>query len=71
MPSPSDDATIQPLLTVAELSAIFQVHPNTIWRWVSENRFPKPVRVSRKVVRFRGADLREFLRTRGAYRGRE
>ena len=44
-----------------QLSEVFGVHINTIWRWVDQDRFPKPVRVSRKIVRFRAEDVQEFL----------
>ncbi|MAI73166.1 MAG: hypothetical protein CMM01_19980 [Rhodopirellula sp.] len=58
--------SISTLMTAQQLSEVFGVHTNTIWRWVDQDRFPKPVRVSRKIVRFRAEDVQEFLRTRAA-----
>lgn len=42
----------------------YAVHEKTIWRWVREGKFPKPVRLSPGCVRWRESDLAEWEATR-------
>ena len=39
-------------LTVSQLATRFGVSVATIWRWVRENKFPAPVRVSDRCTRW-------------------
>jgi predicted DNA-binding transcriptional regulator AlpA len=45
------------LLTDREVGAMLRVHPGTIWRWVSEGRLPKPVRVADRATRWFRSDI--------------
>ena len=57
-----DEQAMPTLMTATQLSKMFGVHVNTIWRWVEQGRFPRPVRVSPKIVRFRAEDVKDFLK---------
>lgn len=58
------------MMTLREVSEFFggkerPLDQSTIYRWVSEGRIPKPVRMSPKVVRWRKSDcerVREAMR---------
>lgn len=49
-------------LDIEEVAARFSVTPSTIWRWTREQRipFPKPVRLTPRVTRWRLADIESF-----------
>ena len=40
------------------------VAPQTIWRWIKENRFPKPVKVG-SVSLFRMSEIQAWMNTQG------
>lgn len=42
------------------------LHPNSIWKQVSQGKFPKPVRLSENVVAWRITDIEEWERQREA-----
>jgi len=57
-----------PLVTARDLAAYFGVTVETVNRWVRENRVPF-IRASRRVVRFRIAEVERVLRGRSAKEG--
>lgn len=50
---------VPPLLTIPEAAAQLRVTPNTVWRWLADERF-QVVRVG-YVTRIRPADWQDFL----------
>ena len=42
------------------------VSPATLWRWVREGVFPKPVRLSSRVTAWRAEDVEGWIKTRQA-----
>jgi excisionase family DNA binding protein len=55
--------TSEPMLTTADLAALFDVHERTILNWVRSGALPA-VRVSPTMFRFEPAAVREFIQTR-------
>jgi predicted DNA-binding transcriptional regulator AlpA len=49
------------LLTLAEVADVFGVSRQAILNWVDAGQFPKPVRISKRYVRWVGEDLRHFI----------
>lgn len=54
-------ASVNRLLPVDEAALIFGVGRTTFLEMVNEDRAPKPVRLSAKIVRWRLSDLQAFL----------
>ena len=53
---------IPKLLTVADLSEILGISKQGIYNGLSSGAFPiKPIRVGKRLVRFREADVQKFL----------
>ncbi|MBM4230765.1 MAG: AlpA family phage regulatory protein [Gammaproteobacteria bacterium] len=44
----------------------YQISANTVWRWVREGRFPKPVKLGPGVTAWRLSDLERWEREREA-----
>jgi predicted DNA-binding transcriptional regulator AlpA len=54
------------LLTVKELAAMLGIHERTCWRMVSlaeagQGDFPRPLKIGPKTIRWRLADVEEYL----------
>ena len=47
-------------MRVAELAAILKIHKNTLYKWVRDNQFPKPIKVN-GVTLFKSSDVMEYL----------
>jgi prophage regulatory protein len=45
---------------------IVPVGRSTLWEWVKEGKFPKPVKLSPRVTVWRSADVREWMAQRNA-----
>lgn len=56
----SENSEEHDLLTVAELAAIFNVHPRTVARWDDDGKI-KAVRTPGGQRRFRRSEVAEFL----------
>ncbi len=52
------------LLTVAEVAAVLDVSPRTIWAWVAAGELPEPVRKGRRWVRWRRREVEAWLAER-------
>jgi len=49
------------LLSLEEVAQRYSATPRTVQNWLKSNpNFPQPIRFSRRVVRFRLADLERF-----------
>lgn len=49
------------LLTAEEVGGLMNVTPNTIYRWSSEGKIAKPVRIGHYCTRWRVSDVRAAL----------
>lgn len=54
------------LATTPTKSGILPVSPATIWRWVSEGKFPKPIKIGPRVTAWHKADIDAFIATQAA-----
>ena len=43
--------------TIKQVCEALHVSPSTVWRWVKQGRFVRPVRLGPKVTRFRVGDV--------------
>ena len=55
-----------PLLTRHELEKLFKVSPATIYRWIKEGNFPKSVKLSANMVRWKASDIEAWMTEREA-----
>lgn len=46
---------------VKDLAKRLGIGESTIWRWVSEGRFPEPIRLGRRITVWKREDIEEFL----------
>ncbi len=61
-----ESVPVEPLMTARDVAAVLAVGERTIWRMTSRakagaGRFPKPVRLTPKTVRWRRRDVQEYL----------
>jgi len=47
--------------TRQELQKLFKVSPATIYRWIKEGNFPKPVRLGANMVRWKASDIKAWM----------
>ncbi|CAN0619575.1 prophage regulatory protein [Burkholderia multivorans] len=52
--------------TISDLMAILGIGRSTLHDWIEAGRFPAPVKISPKTIRFRADDLRAWLAAREA-----
>jgi len=62
---------LSPLLTVREVAGLLGIHVRTVWRLAAlaemgEGRFPRPVRIAKKTVRWRREDVAGYLKALAA-----
>jgi len=57
-------STTDKLLKVREVAQILNTTPRTVWRLVSMGSLPQPVRISRRLVRWRADDIQRFIDAR-------
>ena len=50
-----------PYQTRHQLETLLKVSPATIYRWIKEGSFPKPVRLGPNMVRWKASDIEEWL----------
>jgi|TARA_B110000090_G_scaffold89730_1_gene101792 prophage regulatory protein len=53
-----------PYQTRHQLEKLFKVSPATIYRWIKEGKFPKPVRLGANMVRWKAADIEAWMTDR-------
>jgi len=52
--------------TRQELEETLTLSSATIYRWVKDGRFPKPIRLGTKMVRWKTSDIEQWLKEEGA-----
>jgi len=52
------------LLTVKQVGELLHVHPRTVWRMAAAGQIPRPITLSKKIVRWRLSEMRSFLENR-------
>lgn len=48
-------------LKLADIKKQFQISKSTVYRWMDEKRFPRPVKFSAKAVRWRAGDIEQWI----------
>ena len=56
-PSNASPVSTRTLIRLSDLCESLGVSRSTIYRWVSENEFPAPVRIGERAVRWRSEDI--------------
>lgn len=51
------------LMTVMEVAQMMRVHRNTIYNWIGEGRFVRPIRVGKRQYAFRRVDIDRYIET--------
>ena len=49
------------LLTVKDVAELLSVNPRTVYRWSRQRQLPRPVKLSRRAVRWRASAIQGFL----------
>jgi prophage regulatory protein len=52
------------LLQTSTVAALAGQGKSTILKWVSEGKFPQPIRLGTRYTRFRAADVNDWLKAR-------
>lgn len=62
-PAPTTEAEQPKLLTKYEAARKASINPRTLENWVKAGRFPKPVRIGTRTVRWRPEDVDIWLKS--------
>jgi predicted DNA-binding transcriptional regulator AlpA len=57
----TDDDSKRRYVRARTLARMLDVHPSTLWRWVSERRLPAPCKLGKGVTAWRLADVEAAL----------
>jgi len=63
---PSLPARGKDLLTAQEVARRLSIGVRTLWRLVAQGNLPQPVRFSRKLVRWKTADIDSYIQSLSA-----
>ena len=55
---------VSPILRRPDVEAVTGLSRSTIYKWMDEGSFPKPVKLGPRAVGWREADINEWLETR-------
>ena len=55
---------VSPILRRPDVEAVTGLSRSTIYKWMNEGSFPKPVKLGPRAVGWREADINEWLETR-------
>lgn len=53
------------LLRVKQVLEVIPVAKSTIWQWVKEDRFPKPIKLGGKTTVWKMSEIQRFVETVG------
>ena len=56
-----------PYQTRQQLEKLFKVSPATIYRWIKEGRFPKPIHLGANMVRWKASDIEAWIAERETF----
>ena len=56
-----------PYQTRQQLEKLFKVSPATIYRWIKEGRFPKPIHLGANMVRWKASDIEVWIAERETF----
>ena len=56
-----------PYQTRQELEKLFKVSPATIYRWIKEGKFPKPIHLGANMVRWKASDIEVWITERETF----
>jgi prophage regulatory protein len=56
-----------PFLRDIEVAIRYDISRSTIWRWLKNGKFPRPVKLGAASTRWRISDLEEWERSRQRY----
>lgn len=54
------------MLSVREVAARCDMTPRTIWKWASEGKFPRPVKLAAQVTRWYEEEVNDWLKAKEA-----
>jgi predicted DNA-binding transcriptional regulator AlpA len=57
----SNDLDAVTLLTAEQVAGAYGVHKRTVWRLVATGDIPQPIRIGRRIVRWRLSDLQQHV----------
>ena len=57
-------ADLERYLNIEDVTARLRVSKSTLWRWIKEDLFPKPIHLGPKAVRWKASDLAAWDRER-------
>lgn len=60
----SNLVSLDTYLTLKEVTTNIKVASSTLYRWIADDKFPKPVRLGENCVRWRVADLKAWQDSR-------
>lgn len=52
------------ILRPAEVAKTLGVHRCTLWRWIQDDAFPRPVKLGRNAIGFRRSDIAAWVDSR-------
>ena len=55
---------VSPILRRPDVEAVTGLSRSTIYKWMNEGSFPKPVKLGPRAVGWREADINDWLETR-------
>ena len=58
---PFHPAPLEATLTLADLVTIYCVSKRTVWRWVKEEKLPRPLAVTRRIRRWKAREIQQHL----------
>jgi excisionase family DNA binding protein len=51
-----------PLLSTTDVCETLGIHPRTLYKWVKSGKFPGPIRISPRRLRWRRSAVEQFVR---------
>ncbi len=58
---PFTPAPLEATLTLEHLVTIYCVSKRTIWRWVKEDKIPRPIAVTRRIRRWKACEIQQHI----------
>lgn len=56
--------TVDPYLTIKDITSLIQVEPSTIYRWIEKGLFPAGVKLGANCVRWRSSAISAWQESR-------